>query len=231
MKKALLRILNKDIKSVENLQDIKVNFDENDMFNAQAYIIGPVGTIYENSILLFSIHFPKNYPFAPPNVLYKPINNIRIHPNLYQNGKVCLSFLGTWSGPGWTSVMDISSILLSIQSLLCENPLRNEPGYENIKGTLNENYNIVIQYNSINSLIIDSYNNLPEIYNYFKEDFKKHIIEKKEYILKKINDNINIDNNIKLSIYGINENVNYLKLKKKYLEFISSIDDSSTNKN
>lgn len=24
-----------------------------------------------------------------------------MNPNLYADGKVCLSLLGTWSGPGW----------------------------------------------------------------------------------------------------------------------------------
>ena len=26
---------------------------------------------------------------------------VRFNPNLYNCGKVCLSLLGTWSGPGW----------------------------------------------------------------------------------------------------------------------------------
>jgi hypothetical protein len=26
---------------------------------------------------------------------------VRFNPNLYSDGKVCLSLLGTWSGPGW----------------------------------------------------------------------------------------------------------------------------------
>ena len=43
-------------------------------------------------------------------------------------GKVCLSILGTWSGPKWTSIMDITTVLLTLQSLLDENPLHHEPG-------------------------------------------------------------------------------------------------------
>ena len=34
------------------------------------------------------------------------------------SGKVCLSILGTWSGPSWTHTMDITIVLLTIQSLL-----------------------------------------------------------------------------------------------------------------
>ena len=71
--------------------------------------------------------------------LYKVFNYglgmlIIVNPNLYENGKVCLSILGTWSGPGWTTACTLSSVLLSIQSLLNENPIHNEPGWENENG-------------------------------------------------------------------------------------------------
>ncbi len=35
--------------------------------------------------------------------------------------------------PQWTTIMDIGTVLLSIQSLLNNNPLDNEPGYSNRK--------------------------------------------------------------------------------------------------
>ena len=40
--------------------------------------------------------------------------------------------LSTWSGPSWSAAQSLLSILLSIQSLLCEKPYHNEPGYENV---------------------------------------------------------------------------------------------------
>ena len=141
MKKSIQRIINKDMKSIQGLNNIYVEFDEENILSAKTLIIGPEGTCYENALLYFDIVFPNNYPYSPPKLSYIPQNNIRIHPNIYASGKVCLSLLGTWSGPSWTSIMDISSILLSIQSLLSENPLRNEPGYETTNGCLNKNYN------------------------------------------------------------------------------------------
>ena len=38
----------------------------------------------------------------------------------------------TWSGPSWTPAQGISSLLISIQSLMSENPYHNEPGYEQV---------------------------------------------------------------------------------------------------
>ena len=36
-------------------------------------------------------------------------------------------------GPQWTSVQNLTSIILSIQTILNIPPIHNEPGYENIK--------------------------------------------------------------------------------------------------
>jgi Ubiquitin-conjugating enzyme len=59
-------------------------------------------------------------------------NRVRFNPNLYNCGKVCLSLLGTWSGPGWISGQStLLQVLISIQALiLVAEPYYNEPGYE-----------------------------------------------------------------------------------------------------
>lgn len=44
---------------------------------------------------------------------------MRFNPNLYNCGKVCLSLLGTWSGPGWDpKTSTLLQVLISIQSLI-----------------------------------------------------------------------------------------------------------------
>ncbi len=60
---------------------------------------------------------------------------VRFNPNLYAEGKVCLSLLGTWSGgenEKWNAkTSTLLQVLVSIQSLiLVEQPYFNEPGYE-----------------------------------------------------------------------------------------------------
>ena len=93
MKNTVKRITNIDIKNYYKLEleknGIKIQFDETDLMKARALIIGPSDTIYENAYLFFNIEFPKNYPFSPPSVRYISQNNVRIHPNIYTNGKVC----------------------------------------------------------------------------------------------------------------------------------------------
>ncbi len=80
---------------------------------------------------------------------------MRFNPNLYSNGKVCLSILGTWSGPGWSPVQTLSSVLMSIQSLMTENPYHNEPGFEAPNPTDSQNYNDCIRHETIRVAVIE----------------------------------------------------------------------------
>ena len=62
---------------------------------------------------------------------------MRFNPNLYNCGKVCLSLLGTWAGPGWDPVRStLLQVLISIQSLIMvSDPFFNEPGFQSMMGT------------------------------------------------------------------------------------------------
>ena len=107
--------------------------DEVNMRRGRAMIVGPEDTPYASCPLFFSFEFPSDYPFSPPAVTITTSDAVtRFHPNLYVTGKVCLSILGTWSGPKWAAVMTISTVLSSIQSLLEPNPITNEPGWEKL---------------------------------------------------------------------------------------------------
>ena len=59
MSKAVKRIINKDIKSIEhnklNDQGIYIEFNEENMLEARAMIIGPTESLYEGGYLFFNI--------------------------------------------------------------------------------------------------------------------------------------------------------------------------------
>lgn len=64
----------------------------------------------------------------------------RINPNLYEEGKVCLSLLNTWTGRGnevWDpSSSSILQVLVSLQGLVLNSkPYFNEAGYDKQIGT------------------------------------------------------------------------------------------------
>lgn len=116
-------------------QGIWYEMNEADMTKGHAMIRGPAETPYEGCLLLFFFQFPSDYPFSPPKVTFVTSDGkTRFHPNLYVEGKVCLSILGTFSGPSWSATQSLCSILLSILALLDTNPLAHEPAYAN--GTL-----------------------------------------------------------------------------------------------
>ena len=61
--------------------------------------------LWQGGCFEFDLLLPPDYPNRPPQVHFLTTGNgrIRFNPNLYNNGKVCLSLLGTWSGPGWNA--------------------------------------------------------------------------------------------------------------------------------
>lgn len=61
-------------------------------------IMGPKQTPYEDGLFVFDIQLPADYPESPPVFHYHAFCNERLNPNLYEDGKVCVSLLGTWSG-------------------------------------------------------------------------------------------------------------------------------------
>ncbi|OBS77421.1 hypothetical protein A6R68_16134 [Neotoma lepida] len=129
----LLRI-KRDIMSIykEPPPGMFVVPDTVDMTKIHALITGPFDTPYEGGFFLFVFRCPPDYPIHPPRVKLMTTGNntVRFNPNFYRNGKVCLSILGTWTGPAWSPAQSISSVLISIQSLMTENPYHNEPGFE-----------------------------------------------------------------------------------------------------
>ncbi|KAF9534355.1 hypothetical protein CPB83DRAFT_889347 [Crepidotus variabilis] len=113
---------------------IFLKVDETRVDIIKALITGPDGTPY-----LFDIFLGPSYNQSPPSVKYMTTNGgkFRFNPNLYADGKVCLSLLGTWSGPGWVAGKStLLQVLISIQSMiLCEEPYLNEPGWAASAGT------------------------------------------------------------------------------------------------
>lgn len=118
---------------------IFVRVYENRMDLMRSVIVGAKGTPYHDGLFFFDLYLPSEYPSSPPHVHYHS-GGLRLNPNLYETGKVCLSLLNTWTGKGneiWhSSSSSILQVLVSIQGLvLNSNPYFNEAGYEKHMGT------------------------------------------------------------------------------------------------
>ncbi|KAH7966603.1 hypothetical protein HPB49_017999 [Dermacentor silvarum] len=129
-----------------------------DVTRIHALIVGPSGTPYEGGFFQFYMKCPPDYPISPPRVriMTTDAGRVRFNPNLYACGKVCLSILGTWTGPPWSPAQSIESVLISVQSLMTEKPYYNEPGFviERVPGEA-DRYSDYIRHETIRVAVCD----------------------------------------------------------------------------
>lgn len=103
-------------------------------------ILGAHGTPFYLSWFMFDVRLDSNHPAHPPRVHFHSLGP-KLHPNLYEDGNVCLSLLGTWNGEGvemWDpDVSNILQVVLSIQGLILgvKEPYYLEAGYDRHRGT------------------------------------------------------------------------------------------------
>ncbi len=79
----------------------------------EGMIMGPTGSPYVGGIFKLEIHFPSDYPFKPPKVVFK---TKVYHPNINSAGNICLDILKDQ----WSPALTIGKVLLSISSLLMD---------------------------------------------------------------------------------------------------------------
>eukprot|EP00803_Ostreobium_quekettii_P001409 evm.model.scf_992.6 EVM.evm.TU.scf_992.6 scf_992:30174-39528(+) len=147
---------------------IFVRHDSDRIDKVRAMITGPDGTPYGYGCFIFDVYFPSDYPNVPPlmNLETTGRGRVRFNPNLYNDGKVCLSLLGTWHGVDAHEKWDarrsnLFQILVSIQGMiLVEDPYFNEPMVDTMRNmsegvAASTNYNAEIQLNTIRWAMID----------------------------------------------------------------------------
>ncbi|KAG2391807.1 hypothetical protein C9374_013292 [Naegleria lovaniensis] len=106
--------------------------DENNLYEWDILIIGPPETLYEGGMFRAIMTFPEDYPNSPPKLQFTtPI----WHPNIYSDGKVCISILhppgeDEWgyekASERWLPIHSVESILISVISML-SNPNDESP--------------------------------------------------------------------------------------------------------
>jgi len=220
----------KDIKVLENdnLNEFGIYYKLNDtnLFNIKCMIIGPENTPYEYGFYFFDIFISNEYPFKPPKVIFENKNNkFRFNPNLYVDGKVCISILNTWSGPQWTSCQSLKSVMISLHSLLHQNPLHNEPGFENDFSNRNKIYNYLVTHENYRFCITKLLENPPQGFENFKDIMKTNFLKNYNDIYNRL---CNLEkekyNNKRVysQIYNLEIKCNYENIKNSLEEMYSS---------
>ena len=82
--------------------------NEDNIFHWIAIIFGPEDTFWEGGVFRLTLNFTEEYPNKAPVVKFV---SRMFHPNIYNDGAICLDILQNQ----WSSIYDVSAILTSIQ--------------------------------------------------------------------------------------------------------------------
>lgn len=101
--------------------------DDSNLYDWEILIMGPDGTLYEGGFFKARLVFPSDFPNMPPTMTF--ISEMW-HPNVYKDGKVCISILHP---PGedafnsqesaderWRPILGVEQILISVISMLSD---------------------------------------------------------------------------------------------------------------
>lgn len=123
-----LRALSLELKKLqeEPVEGFTVQATESNLFEWEVAIFGPPDTLYQGGYFKAVMKFPQDYPYSPPS--FRFVTKMW-HPNIYENGDVCISILhppvddpqsGELPSERWNPTQSVRTILLSVISLLNE---------------------------------------------------------------------------------------------------------------
>ena len=228
----LLKDVKQIIKNPLTDQGIYYIHDDTDMMKGYAMIVGPSETPYFGGFYFFEFTYPADYPHSPPKVKYCTNgNNIRFNPNLYCCGKVCISLLNTWRGDQWTSCQTISTVLLTLCTLLCSDPLLNEPGVDKKHRDM-VNYTDIIEFSNLSIAVCDIVAKKKGVYQPFfenfypfvKENFNNNYDKLMEVAGKQLSEKFNEPKNLTTGFYNMNVIIDYKYIIAKLQETKQIVD-------
>ena len=129
-----------------------------------------------------------------------------------------------WRGEQWTSCQTISSVLLTLCTLLCKDPLLNEPGINNAHKDF-DTYSRIIEYKNIEIAYLHMINKDERVfspqfdvfYRYMKEYFYKNADAIAENLEKRKNENPQPEK-LTTSLYSMMTILDYKKLHGYFME-------------
>jgi len=113
------------------------------------FLLGPPSTLYAGGVFRAILRFPGNFPMSPPSLQF---TTSIWHPNIYRDGKVCITTLQT-PPPDielektvnfWRPVLGVDKALLSVVSLLSD-PNADDPANSDAAREYEEEYDGFVQ--------------------------------------------------------------------------------------
>lgn len=120
-----IRRLQSELKQLKNDPSyfFSVEPEEDNFLKWNFLMIGPPETFYEGGIFKGILEFPKEYPNRAPVLSFV---TSMYHPNIYKDGKVCISILhegvDQWGEESvterWNPSHSVNTVMMSIVSML-----------------------------------------------------------------------------------------------------------------
>lgn len=128
-----IKRLRRELQQLKNEKDfqiqatvIKDSNGNDDLSRWEIVFNGSENTLYAGYKLKAKVNFPSRYPNLPPIFIF---TTKMWHPNVYKDGKVCISILHTADDAvidpsildcSWTAVQSVRTVCISILSMLDE---------------------------------------------------------------------------------------------------------------
>lgn len=162
-----IQVLRKQLKDISQNDELGASVgleDDNNLFVWSVVFEGPTDTLYEGGFFKAILKFPHDYPNNPPEMRFL---TKMWHPNIYPDGKVCISILhppGTdemnsheTADERWRPILGVEGILLSVMSML-NDPNINSPA--NIDAAVEYRDNFETYKKKVKKLTIQSVESL-----------------------------------------------------------------------
>jgi ubiquitin-protein ligase len=164
-----------------------LRFDPDNLLLAHMCLLGPESTPYEHCFFLLSFTLAGDHPASPPTAAYLTNNGLcRFNPNLYIDGYVCLSILGTWEGPGWTP-STLEAVGQTIRaSVLIDAPLRCEPGLRSFSVEQAAPYSQFVEYYSLEFAIEHAIETPPPGFAPFRDQLIAYFVAHMDFYMAKL---------------------------------------------
>ncbi|VDO42858.1 unnamed protein product [Onchocerca flexuosa] len=117
------KLLSQEIKELESslkkVPSCKLHFPSTSALHNMELIVSPVEGIYKGGIFKFTIVVPPEYNNVPPIV--KCLTRVW-HPNITEEGSICLSLLrqNSLDGYGWMPTRRLIDVVLGLDSLFTD---------------------------------------------------------------------------------------------------------------
>ena len=196
MTEVATRRLTKDIaildKNKAELQSrgIYVHVDEANIHKLLVLIVpkekrdGDLISPYTAGFFMFHFAFPNDFPMSPPDIIFHPQqNHCRLHPNFYQNGKVCLSVINTWGADDWSPATSVLNLVNILEARFTERSLFFEPGLEMAAPEKIQDYNMAVEYSKY-TCILEAFAH--QVFEPFEAIIREEFKQNKAYLVRRL---------------------------------------------